>query len=165
MESKESLDWSEDPFNSLESVTWMKLDLVESYWRFDDTLRTLLKNWSLFPNHRLFDQIQFSRDMFLKKIQFVRTLPPTNEEILTELPHMKLSTILQRNSPLVSQEEMRNMLNGSISFDWIIDRVPCCLKKPPLPLVFFYEKQIWDNKSSLLLKFLLKFWIIVPNSS
>jgi len=31
--------------------------------------------------------------------------------ILTELPHMKLSTILQRNSPLVSQEEMRNMLN------------------------------------------------------
>lgn len=37
MESKRSLDWSEDPFNWRESVTWTKLDLVESYWIFDYT--------------------------------------------------------------------------------------------------------------------------------
>ena len=31
MESKWSLDSSDDPFNWLESVTWTKLDIVESY--------------------------------------------------------------------------------------------------------------------------------------
>ena len=53
MEWKWSLDWSEDPFNWLESVTWMKLNLVESYWIFDDTFCNLLKNRSLFTNHTL----------------------------------------------------------------------------------------------------------------
>jgi hypothetical protein len=35
---------------------------------------------------------------------------------------MKLSTILQRNSPLVSREEMRNMLNikGSNKFSLVM---------------------------------------------
>ncbi|QHO57680.1 Photosystem I P700 chlorophyll a apoprotein [Arachis hypogaea] len=46
-----------------------------------------------------------------QKIRFVRILPPTNEEILAELPHMKLSTILQRNSPLVSQDKRGRILN------------------------------------------------------
>lgn len=33
-------------------------------------------------------------------LQFMRILPPTNEEIVAKLPHMKCSIILQRNSPL-----------------------------------------------------------------
>ena len=34
---------------------------------------------------------------FFQKIRLVRILPPTKEEILAKLPHMKLSTILKRN--------------------------------------------------------------------
>lgn len=67
MESKRSLNWSEDPFSWLESVTWTKLDLVESYWIFDDIFCTFLKNRSLFTNHTLSNQIKFSLDTFLKK--------------------------------------------------------------------------------------------------
>jgi NH3-dependent NAD+ synthetase len=72
----------------------MKLDLVESYWIIDDIFHALLKNRSLFTNHTLSNQIQFSLDMFLKKSDFMRIMPPTNEEVLAELPYMKLSTIL-----------------------------------------------------------------------
>jgi hypothetical protein len=68
----------------------MKLDLVESYWIIDD----IFHNRSLFTNHTLSNQIQFSLDMFLKKSDFMRIMPPTNEEVLAELPYMKLSTIL-----------------------------------------------------------------------
>ena len=81
---------------------------MESYRKFDKTFRTLLKNQSLLTNHILSNQIHSLSRYVLQKIQFGRILPSTKEEILAELPHMNLSTILQRNSPLVSREEMGN---------------------------------------------------------
>ena len=39
--------------------------------------------------------------------------PTTNEKIMEELPYKKLSTILERNKPLNSQEEKGNKLDNN----------------------------------------------------
>jgi len=69
----------------------------------------LVKKRSLFSNHTLSNQIQLSGDMFFKKIQFMWTFLLTNKKILMELSHIKFSTILQKNSPLVSKKNLKHV--------------------------------------------------------
>lgn len=57
MESKYFLNWLEDIFNRLESVTWAKLNLIESYWIFNNTFSILLKNQSLYNKYTLCNQL------------------------------------------------------------------------------------------------------------
>ena len=45
-----------------------------------------------------------------QKIRFVHIIPQTKEEVLVELPHVKLSTILQRNSKFLSREPLHSIM-------------------------------------------------------
>ena len=137
MESKWSLDRSEDPFNWLKSVTWTKLDLVESYWIFDDTFRTLLKNRSLFSNHTLSNQIQFSLDMFLKKSDSCGFFPQLKKRSWRNCHIWNWAQFCKEIAHLFLEKRWETC---SISFDWIVDPAPCCLKKPSASIGIFSRK-------------------------
>lgn len=121
--------------------------LWPSYWIFDDTFRTFLKNRSLFTNHTLSNQIQLSLDTFLKKSDSCGFFPQLTKRSWRNCHIWNWAQFCKEIAHFFLE---RRWETSSISFDWIVDPALCCLKKPSTSIGIFSRKaDIWDKKSSV----------------